>query len=233
VSFLNSFAYASGGGHDTYFSSVVGLFHCNNSGLNNGSGPTPLTLAGSAAYSSTQKKFGGFSLNIGASTGSASLSSDAKFSFGTGDFTLEGFAYLSTIVTGQVLMDFRGTEPDTRPLITIGGGAGSGAIAYYNNGSYRIQSGTAYLTANTWFYWALSRNSGTSRLWYGISGTCAQVSSNFTDSINCTGAPLNLGRTWNGLAPIVSGYEDEVRITKGVGRYATAPTVPIVAFENL
>jgi hypothetical protein len=233
---INPFAHDAGGGTDPSFASVIGLWHFNNSGLNNGHGLTPVTLTGTGSYSSTQSKFGGFSLSTG--TNGGCQPGNATWVTGTGDYTIEGFFWLPSVNavsgSGQALIDFRSSEPQIRPDIIVASpsGGGNGSINFYLNGAFRITSAGGVLTASTWNYFALSRNSGTTRLWYGTTGTCSQAGSNYTDANNYTGADPNFGRTFGAAVPMVNGYLDEIRITQGVGRYATAPTVPIAAFPN-
>ena len=78
---------------------------------------------------------------------------------------------------------------------------------------------------NTWYFVALSKNSGVTKLY--VNGT--QVGSQFNDGVSYTAnLQLTLGSSADGPAPL-TGYMQQVRITKGVGRYPnnfTAPSAP-------
>jgi hypothetical protein len=215
--------------HDPYISSVFLLAHFDNN-FNNSApqGPASLTqfsAPNQCTSSSTQSKFGGFSC-FSTSASHGCFTNSSGFTFGTGDYTIELWAYLSSVSTGQNLIDCRtsGTQPS--PLIGVGG-PGSGILQYFSNGSNRILSAGGAVSVNTWFAVALSRVSGTSRLF--LNGT--QVGSDFADSLNTTTNQLTVGG-FNGAGGIASGYIDELRVTKGVGRYTTTYSVQTAAFPN-
>lgn len=216
--------------HDPYISSVFMLAHFDNN-FNNSApqGPASFTQFGApnqCTASSTQSKFGGFSC-LSSAAAHGCLANSTGFTFGTGDYTIEFWIYLSSVSTGQNLLDCRTGEPQPSPLIGVGG-PGSGILQYYSNGSNRILSSGGTVTVNTWHAIALCRASGTSRLFFN--GT--QVGSNFTDSLNTTTNQITIGG-FNGAAGIANGFMDELRITKGVGRYTANYTPATAAFPNI
>lgn len=220
--------------HDPYFSSVAGLFHFdnnfNNSASGNGLGPAalvPFTAPNAAVTSNTQSKFGGFSCSLSATTKGANVASGA-FAFGTGDYTIEFWMRWGDVTTGQNTVDFRtsGTQPN--PQIQVGGGLGAGVVASFINGAFRIQSAASAVAVNTWYAIALCRLAGTNRLF--ING--AQVGSDYADTNNSTTGQLTVG-SFNGTAGVNGGFIDELRVTKGVGRYGAAGYTPqTIAFPN-
>lgn len=85
------------------------------------------------------------------------------------------------------------------------------------------------MAANTWAHVALSRVSGTTRLYVdGIE------KGSWADSTNYLTAPLRIGRSAfaSASAEDFSGQVDEFRVTKGIGRYSANFTVPASAYPN-
>ena len=155
------------------------------------------------------------------------LAAQTALVFGTGDFTIELFAYANSLATPTIY--------DTRPSGTVGGTnitlyVSSNVIYYYANGANQINGGTFPL--NQWVHVVASRVSGSTRLF--INGT--QVGSTYTDSTNYTvgtnrpiiGADGNNNGT-NGFV----GYLSNVRVVKGSGvTSVTVPTAPLTAITN-
>lgn len=187
------------------------------SSIANSSGTEP-------ALSTTQAKFGPSSLHYSTSaTTRCQSAASADYRWGTGDFTVE-FWYFPTTTSGSYnVFEQRSSEPQVMPNISQNGNA----MLYYVNGSTRI-TGTALTGgANTWYHIALSRISGTTKLF------CAGTSlGSYSDSNNyATSSPVVIGSGYAGQAPII-GYIDEIRLSKGIGRYSSNFTPPTSAFPN-
>lgn len=209
-------------GVDPFFANVASLIHFDGP---NGStafidqkSVTWTTLYGSPVLSTTQYKYGGSSLY---STAGGIVTSAAVAAIGTSDFTWEFYVYLTSTVT-QILgcLSNYGAALGN-PEIYVS----SGAITYYAQSANRIIGST--LSINTWYHIALSRNSGSSRLF--VNGT--QVGSTYADSGNYTSSPLIYAANYPLNFPM-QGYMDEARLTIGVGRYTTNFTPPVSAFPN-
>ena len=98
-------------------------------------------------------------------------------------------------------------------------------IKYYDGGVDRISSSA--LSANTWYHVALSRASGSTKLF--IDGT--QSGSTYTDSNNYgTTAPFVVGTYYSGgslvTTNLFNGYVQDVRVTNGLARYTNSFTPP-------
>ena len=85
------------------------------------------------------------------------------------------------------------------------------------------------MTANVWSHVALSRVSGTTRLY--VDGV---EKGSWVDSTNYLASPLRLGRSAfaSATAEDFAGQIDEFRVTKGIGRYSSNFTVPASAYPN-
>lgn len=149
---------------------------------------------------------------------------------GTGDFTFEGFFRLEGAgrPTGyQDLIDFRNTSNSIAPLVmvdnstgTVGGTAYS--LVYYENTTARI-TGTTTVTSDVWHHVALTRASGTTRLF--LNGL--QQGSNYADATSYENLEIKISGTNS-----VKGWADGVRLTRGVARYTAAFTPPTEAFPT-
>jgi hypothetical protein len=161
------------------------------------------------------------------STDNLSAASNAAFGFGTGDFTIELWAYVANTSNAMSLVDLRnGTEITTNPLLymAIGGG-----ISWLINGAVAISS--AAITANSWVHIAVSRSSSSTKLF--VNGT--QAGSTYSDTNNYTQSSAFIGRGSVATTLYVNGYLSNVRLVKGTAVYTanfTPPTTPLTAITN-
>lgn len=224
--FLNSFAFGSGTS-DPNFASVVALLHFD--GTN---GSTTITdqigttwiAQGNAQISTAQSKFGGASCAFDGTGDVISGPNTTLFDFNTGDFTMEGWFYLaSTSGTQQI---FAG---DNNAATSIFFNAGVPTIGRKNVATDLAASSS--LTVNTWTHVAWSRAAGTLRVFIG--GTSAGSVSAGTIIYSTSTSPCYIGcANTTTFAFPYNGYMDDLRITKGVGRYTANFTPPTAAFPN-
>jgi hypothetical protein len=140
------------------------------------------------------------------------VATQTAFGFGTGDLTLEGWYYHTAGGAFHVLFDFRTTATQVAMLVAVNT---SDKIYLYVNGSVVITT-TASLTLNSWVHVAISRVSGSTRLF--VNGTQSGIT--YADTNNYVSpAPLALGADYVGANRYV-GYASNMRIVKGVGVYA-------------
>ena len=190
-------------------------------------GPRGLfTATGNAQISTAQQKIGPASLYLDGTTNTYVQSpSGTDYALGTGDFTIEAWVYRTgNAGVNQVIVDFRSS--------------GSAAVAptlylnttyvpiYLVNGTTAI-TGSAAVALNTWTHIAISRTSSSTTMW--VNGT--QSGSTYSDSNNYIQSPVTIGANPAG-ASYFSGYIDELRIEKGVGKYTTTFTPSTTAFAS-
>lgn len=227
MSFVNPFAHDLGGGNDPYWSSVVMMAHFdnnfNNSSPNGAASFTQFASPNECTNSATQSKFGGYSC-FSTSASHGCLVNGASYSFGTGDYTVEFWLYLSNVTTAQNILDFRSTANQQTPVIYVL----TGTVRVFIANADRITSGASAISANAWTAIAWSRVSGTTRLF--INGT--QAGSNYTDANNSAGNKMTISTFNGGSSGIANGYMDELRVTNGVGRYAANYAVQTAPFPN-
>ena len=224
---------------DALFSQVSLLLHMDGSGssfVDSSSSPKTVTVFGSAVQSSTQARFGGASFE-GGSSKYLSVTGNSAFNFGTGDFTVELWAYPTSTPNGSGLISNSYTDDSLVGFAlafsqpgTLGVGTGSSLFfGWYDSGWSGISTSST-LSLNAWNHVAVSRNNGTSRLF--LNGT--QVGSSVTTPQLPNMDTLWIGRKWddNQVTPNFIGYIDEVRITKGSARYTSTFTPSATMFAN-
>lgn len=188
------------------------------------SGPNALavTAVGNAQISTTQSKYGGASGYYDGSTGYLSLTGNSSFQFGTGDFTIEAWVYISANAANQqTFLDTRGTA--TATPFTFG--IYQSKLAFYD-GTMRQSSAT--VTTGQWYHFSACRSGGTLRLFInGVSYYSASSTTNFTTGANS----IYIGRGFDAAAYYTNGYIDDLRITK-YARYTSNFTPPTSAHPN-
>jgi hypothetical protein len=188
------------------------------------SGPNALTVtaAGNAQVSTTQSKYGGASGYYDGSTGYLSLTGNSSFQFGTGDFTIEAWVYISANAANQqTFLDTRGSA--TATPFTFG--IYQSKLAFYD-GTMRQSSAT--ITTGQWYHFAACRSNGNLQLFInGISYYSASNTTNFTTGANS----IYIGRGFDSAAYYTNGYIDDLRITK-YARYQSSFTPPTAALPE-
>jgi hypothetical protein len=229
--FLFAPAMLGGKSKDPYFSSVVLLMHCE--GAHGGTSFTDSSLYGrslirmaDAATSATQKRFGTTSMysSLGGQ-GRIKAATAPELVMGNQDFTAEGWVF----ITNHTSWD-RNIIGAATQLMPAGswylGLSSSNKLRWAASGGDVAVGGTT-LPSNQWVHVAYSRSGGTARLF--VNGA---VEATFADARNYSAAiDAYVGESGNSPGSI-TGYTDEVRLTKGVGRYTAAFTPPSSAFPD-
>ncbi len=206
---------------------TVALLHCDGA-----SGSTAIadsgvlqsnwTRSGDVAVSTAQSKFSGTSLYFDGTGDYIVPSADAtNFAFAS-DFTIEMWVR-PTVLTGATRFLY-----DARPTSTQGAYGtlqitAGGVLEWYANTAVRITGGS--LSVDTWYHVAVSRESGTTRLY--LDGT--QIGSSYTDATSYLSSASRPRIGSNGAADDSNkfiGYMDDIRISKGIARYTTTFTPP-------
>lgn len=204
---------------------------CNftNAGIFDNAVKNDLLTVGTSQISTAQKKYGTGSMLFNVSTDYCRTFCPPKtHQFGTGDFTIECWAYCTNLAGGNAgtmeIIDFRSaTSVEVMPTLIIAGST----FIYFTNGITRCQSGT--ISANTWYHVAVVRYSGNTELY--VNGTNVGVT--YADTNNYLDGTPTIGNYLPNPVYGFAGYIDDVRITKGIARYTANFTTPTQAFPNL
>lgn len=181
------------------------------------------TLTGSLPVVSTaQKKFGNNSLYF---DGTKNIfGSNKVLSFGTGNFTAEGWFYQTGGGDWKTIFANRNNITDTAGTLSASISA-SQQFVLWGQGSL-FQSAANAVPLNQWVYFAVVRN-GTTLTSYinGISIGAVTNNHNFVDSPFAVGSTTNGVQTW-------AGYMDGLRIISGVALYSANFTPPTSPFPD-
>ncbi len=191
------------------------------------------TANGTAQISTSVVKYGTGSINNNGTTsfpsGTATklrLRPNPNFSFGTGDFTVEGWFYQTTIgSTYQSILEIN-NHLGADGILFIGNTSGVACVyaAGTGGGGFVAQQAT---TANVWQHIAFVRNNGTLRTY--VNGVSTSSQAGFTLNIQCTTA-LTIGGEFSGDGNYnYYGYIDDFRVTR-YARYTANFTPPTKAF---
>ena len=160
-----------------------------------------------------------------------SFPSSSGFAFGTGDFTVEGWVYMTAVqsVADGIFQQGTSAPPLATTTNTVAFGTVSSGQVWqiYANGTNTNSSATWVL--NTWYHFAVVRSSGTTKLY--INGVSVI---SIADTTNYTGTYFEIGAIYNTTYTHI-GYISDVRVVKGTAVYTTTftpPTAPLTAITN-
>jgi hypothetical protein len=165
----------------------------------------------------------GGSLNFDGTGDYLSVAGSSNLAFGTGDFTIECFINMQSLV--GFIYDSRTAGSQLTPCIYITGST----IVYYVGGAARITSAT--VATNQWYHLVVSRVSSNTRMF--LNGV--QTGSTYADTtnyINNTNRPF-IGANGDATSSFYFGYISNIRVLVGTGTTApTVPTAPLTAITN-
>jgi hypothetical protein len=193
-----------------------------------GSFTNPALTIGSAVGTVAQSPFagGGNSYSFISSVNSfIDTPASSDWAVGTGDFTVEWFQYQTTTAGFQ-----RAFTVDDFNSIDIGVSVESATFYYWNNSGVRRSISSATVP-NTWYHWAVVRQSGVTRIFKN--GIQQGTNLSDTNNINNTVDQLTVGNenTASTIAAFV-GYITNFRWIKGLAVYTgnfTTPTSALTA----
>lgn len=216
----------------TNVSGTTLLCNFTNAGIFDNTAFNNLETVGNAQIDTTTKKYGTGSLEFDGTGDYLQLSDRTNFDFGTGDFTIECWVYLATSPTTAPYTIIEARSFDVLNEYSVDISATSKLDFIYS--ASRVTSATS-VSATTWVHVAVTRSSGTIRLF--IDGVLDANTASYSSGIN-TAAPVVIGGGRSGGTSAITGYYfngyiDDLRITKGVARYTTTFTPPDKAFPNI
>jgi hypothetical protein len=175
------------------------------------------------------------SMQFNGTNQSVSTANNAEFNFGSGNFTVELWVYLTSTSTDQIpISKIQGSYPGGFSWALFSNAGGTLGFYIYTTTLNIIHvnvSGT--LIANTWYHIAGVRNGSTLTLYLnGVSiGTTSA-----SGSVQSTSSPVWIGRCdETGLPRYLNGYVSNARIVKGTAVYTsnfTPSTTPLTAISG-
>jgi hypothetical protein len=215
---------------DLYYYNTVLLLHgdgadASTTATDSSNAPHTLTAVGNAQLDTAQSKFGTASLLFDGTGDYFTTPDSADWDFGTGDFTVETWARFSSHTTIQTLLS---------NYLNAGTGwvfqrRSDTNILNFGNGDASLISASWTPSDNTWYHLVACRAGGVLRLF--VDG--AQIGTSASDTTDISGSTTTLlVGTLSAASQPFAGWLDDLRITKGVGRYSANFTPPTEAHPD-
>lgn len=185
-----------------------------------------ITLFGNVCTKTGIKKFGTASAYFDGTGDYLTIPADS-IEFRTGDFTIECFVYYTSDPNpgGKLTFQFAtasGPSTSITTTLAVGADATSKWIIYGGGGQTNAASG--YPAINTWYHIALVRNNSVLKLYVDGVETISKA-----DALDYVNGSAIIGGGYS-TSYLITGYIDDLRITKGVARYTANFTTPTAAF---
>jgi len=226
--------YSAGG--DPYWNNVVALLHGDGTDgsttFTDEKGHT-FTAGGNAQLDTAIKAFGTASILFDNVNDYITSADSTDWEFGSGDFTVEMWFYPNSWNLGayqSLLAKWSGGGADSSYFFYVHGDNKMG-LTWTTDGTTAVDrevSGSS-LSAAQQIHFAWSRNGTTLRMFRN--GTQMGADQTLSGTIWPGSDPIYLG-TLAGTLYDVNGLLDEIRITKGVGRYTSNFSVQMAAWPN-
>ena len=185
--------------------------------------PKTVAASGGAVVSTAQSKWGGASLALGGSGDYLSSPAHADFVFGVGDFTVELLINTTTAAEKVLVDQYQSGNTNSWQFAVR-----DGRLSWYSGGY--VLTGAAAVNNGAWHHVAAARSAGTLRFFVdGVLDGSAALGHNFNTNL-VLGIGAQVGE--RSSAYDFPGYIDELRITKGVGRYTANFTPPTESFPD-
>lgn len=235
---MSPYRYAAAAPTDPYFAYVTLLVDA--SAQTDDSTPSGIDVKGktptyrnNARCKTDQFIFGSSSLYFDGTNDRISFADSADFNFGTGDFTVECFARPADDGRGYIFSQANSYGGHYSVQIQRYGGSGLKYASYHmSDGSSPISGTSAVNTFNqsVWSHVAISRVGND--FYRCLNGAASTFRTTAYTPIDSTGAFV-LGAYFDSDTSYQwAGWIDQVRVTKGVGRYSGAYTVPTAKFPH-
>lgn len=207
------------------------LLNFTNGGIVDAHSTNTLETAGNAKLTTAVTKFGTASIAFDGTGDYLYTPNNVNYQFGTGDYTVE-FWLNMTSFSGQntVVIDFRTANGASGGAIQIFV-TSAGIVTVYggsSTGTLLVTAGSA-ISTTTWTHIALTRASGATKLF--INGTQSGTTY-LSDTTSYGLGALWLATTASAGGNYLTGYMDDIRITKGFARYTANFTAPSSPFQG-
>ena len=209
------------------------LLHCN--GNNNSTTFTDecgktVTPHGDAKLSTAQKKFGTASGVFDGSGDYLFLVDSEDWDFGSGNFTIDCWIRLNSIPDD---IDFCSHRQDETHRWYFGYQKNAQKLIFFNEGTnLNVNASTGgALNIDTWYHLAVVRANGIINFYLNGTQLTNGTNINASSSINNNSGLLYIGYYGEYDYAYISGYIDELRISKGIARW-TSTFTPLTSAYN-
>lgn len=231
---VNPYRFGSGAATDPSFSSTKLLLGCEGANASttftdeSAAARGNATVVSGAKVSTAQFKYGAASLLLNGSSDYLSYPDSADWDFGTGAFTIELFVRYNTVADAVFLSYRDGAGVGWRLYRTSGSG-----LIFDASGAPGTVGSPWTPSTGVWYHVCVDRDAGGAIRTY-VDGVMKQKVASGGGSIGNPTSLLTIGRNSASAVFFFNGYMDEIRITKGVGRYGSDGgfTVPAAAYPR-
>jgi hypothetical protein len=220
--------------NDPNFANVSLLLHMDGSNgstafTDSSTNALSITRNGNAQISTAQSKFGGASGLFDGTGDFLSTPYTSGFSFGTGDFTIEAWVYVTSSADERTIAcTYTTFQVGTGFLLDVDATTRVPRFFSGTSASPLSISSSFAVALNTWAHVAVCRASGTVRLF--VDGVIGGSSTTVTNMDGTGSSNLYVGTLGTSGTNQFAGHIDDLRITKGVARYTAAFTPPTAPF---
>jgi len=208
------------------------LLNFQDAGIYDRTGINNIDTVGNAQIDTAVKKYGTGSMEFDGTGDHCLLPASEELAMGAGDFTIEMWVNLSAVGSNDgVFVELRSSGATSNGFVfnarrVTSPSAGFKLNFYTDGGSNTASTILAY---NTWHHVAVTRSSGTIRMFAnGVSDiTPFTKNNNFSDTPDVT-----IGQSLLYSPSNITGYVDDLRITKGIARYTSNFTAPDAALPK-
>jgi hypothetical protein len=200
------------------------LLNFTNAGIFDSAMMNNLETVGNAQVSTSVVKYGTGSMYFDGSGDWLAGPPTPQTDLGSGDFTIEAWLYRTASgAASDSGMVSRGAPSTLNGFVFAYTSAN--VLTFNFNYSGAIVTGVTVIPANTWTHVAVSRNGSTFRLFVNgvVDATATSTNSQTTNASDV----FYVGRAGYDSGRIVTGYLDDVRLTKGAARYIGNFTPPV------
>jgi hypothetical protein len=205
---------------------------CNftNGGIIDAAMSNDLETVGGAQISTTQSKFGGASMYFDGTGDYLRGNAFTAGLTGSGDFTIEGWVYISSLPGAEVSFCSTCESGGTGIIFGLGGGGNVNklqlAIGNLSVGNPTVVDSVNF-TTGAWVHFAAVRYNGT--IYVYKNGTSIGTPTSASGTLDRQ--TVTVGAFPSG-ASTLTGYIDDLRITKGYARYTASFTAPVGPFNG-
>ena len=187
-----------------------------------------LTAQSTAQIDTAQFKYGASSLLLNGTSDYVTAPDSTDFEFGSGEFTIEMFVRMSSTPSDAMIVCHRDSAGNGWRF-----GREGTALLFTSNGyTFGGTSGAWSPTIGQWYHLCVDRDASQNTRIY-VDGAM-RTKSTSTASIAAATEVFAIGRLGHVALWYFPGHIDELRITKGTGRYASDSgfTVPTSAYPR-
>jgi hypothetical protein len=199
------------------------LTNFTNAGIYDAAGQNNLITVSTSQVSTTTSKWNTTSMKFNGSTDNLTIPANIGLNLGSGEFTVEAWMYFNAFSNDQFLIS--GADSGGAFFgVTSGKSMGYGR----KNINWDYIAPASTINTGTWYYLAWSRKSGSMYMY--LNGSQVGVTQSTSQAYDLTINSTTVGS--HGPILYLNGYIQDLRVTKGFGRYSGATcTVPTAEFN--